>query len=55
MNTVIKKCDCCESRVLYVRGDLIHGDFPPSKMIPLADFSKHDLSNLANQIEEHLI
>ena len=54
MNTLIQKCACCENRILFIRGELVHGDFSSNELTPVADLSLDDLTNLANQISEIL-
>ena len=54
MNTFIQKCACCETRILFIRGELVHGDFCSNQLIPVADLSLDDLTNLSKQISEIL-
>jgi hypothetical protein len=53
-NTQIKKCHCCDSRILYIHGECIRSDNVPAEMIPVADLSMNDLRILLDQISIHL-
>ena len=54
INTYIKKCSCCDERVLFIRGNNIKSDLDSSDLIPVADLSQNDLRILLKQISEHL-
>ena len=54
MNTFVDKCECCENRVLFIKGELLHADAPPESLIPVADLSRDNLVTLFNQLSYHL-
>ena len=54
MNTFIDKCECCETRVLFIKGELLRTDAPPESLIPVADLSRDNLITLFNQLSYHV-
>jgi len=55
MNIQIRKCDCCENRILDIRGNLLHADVPSNEMITVADLPVKDLFALSDQLSEHIL
>jgi hypothetical protein len=54
IKTQIEKCHCCDSRILYIHGECIKSESVPHELIPVADFSLHDLQHLAKQIKNQI-
>lgn len=54
IRTQIQKCNCCETRVLFIHGSLLDDTDTPSEMVPVADLSISDLKTLLHQISKHV-
>jgi hypothetical protein len=53
-NITLKKCDCCDNRILSIRGELIYADCDENQLFPVADLSIKDLKCLLKQIRDQL-